>query len=62
MASKIDSKLIPPEPSQYLKVDRSTKRYRLLLLLAEECDCRWQEVARVAIDTYLARNPPKRKV
>lgn len=62
MTTKTDVQIIRPEPSQYLKVARSSMRYRLLILLAKECGCSWQEVARVAIDDYLAQNPPLKKV
>lgn len=48
--------------SQYLKVSRSTMRYKLLTALAEEYDCTWQQIARVAIDWYIRRNPPKEEI
>lgn len=62
MTTKPDPELVRPEPSQYLRVARSSMRYRLLILLAKECGCTWQDVARVAIDDYLAQNPPLKKV
>lgn len=62
MTSKEDPGLVRPEPSQYLRVARSSMRYRLLIMLAKECGCTWQDVARVAIDDYLAQNPPLKKV
>ncbi len=58
MTTQPDPELIRPEESQYLKVARSTMRYRRLLALAREHGCSWQEVARIAIDTYLTKNPP----
>lgn len=60
MTTKADPEQIGPEESQYLKVARSTMRYRRLLELARECGCSWQDVARIAIDTYLTKNPPKK--
>jgi len=51
-----------PRRSQYLKVYPPTKRYRLLIALADELGCTWQEVARFAIDEYLRKNPPKQQV
>lgn len=70
MSGKIRSKTLgvraePGEISQYLKVDRSTMRFRKLLLLASLSGCNWQTLAREAIDEMLERElgprlPPSR--
>lgn len=53
--------IVPSENpnSQYLKISPSTMRYRKLTALAHEFGCSWQEIARLAIDTYLNQNSPK---
>ena len=45
--------------SQYLHIRPSTIRHRKLMALAHELGCSWQDIARIAIDTYLSQNFPK---
>jgi hypothetical protein len=49
---------VPPEPSQYLKVAYSSKRYYRLMALAREMGCSWQSIALLAIDELLDRESP----
>lgn len=41
------------EKSVYYKLSPATYRYRRLMQLADERDCRWQEVVNIALDIYL---------
>lgn len=44
--------------SQYLKISYSSKRYYLLMALAQELGCSWQSIALAAIDELLDREAP----
>lgn len=50
-----------PQQTQYLKIQPSSQRGRLLMALAAEYGCPWQDVARFAIDEFLKKNPPKKQ-
>lgn len=45
--------------SLYLHIRPSTQRFHLLMALAGELGCTWQDVAWEAIDEFLRKNPPK---
>lgn len=50
---------VPAEPSQYLKISYSSKRFYRLMALARELGCSWQSIALEAIDELLDREAPR---
>lgn len=52
-------KPVIPNNCVYLGMRPSTMRYHKLVAKAQETGLTWQEVARLAIDWYLNRYPPK---
>ena len=57
-----EKKPVIPNNCVYLAMRPSTARYHKLVNKAHEVGLPWQEVARIAIDWYLNKYPPKNNI